>query len=315
MLEQEQLNLPCTAVFEESDATTPACERFADSAPSCAQHLYLKPCLERFRREAVWRVLDTGRYRCPYMLWGQGPALVFIPGLCDDPWSFVLPMARLSERFCCLAYAMPTGVGDGARLAGYRHDDLVADLFALLDHLGIREAIAVGDSFGSTVALRALHDQPERFARGILLGGFARRPLAWAERMLAAFARWWPGRLDDLPGRTPVVERLQFPGFAERESEVWDYFLHHDGQQPIAAVAYRARILQDIDLRPILPRIRQPVLLVCGDRDPLVGKECERELLQGLPRAARAEIEGCGHMPQYTHPEILCEVIERWAAS
>ena len=36
------------------------------------------------------------------------------------------------------------------------------------------------------------------------------------------------------------------------------------------------------------------------------------DLLRGLPHVARAELEQCGHLPQYTHPEVLCEVIERF---
>ena len=54
-----------------------------------------------------------------------------------------------------------------------------------------------------------------------------------------------------------------------------------------------------------MPKIRQPVLLICGDCDPLVGKDCEEVLRAALPIASRAEIVGCGHMPQFSHPEML----------
>ena len=67
-----------------------------------------------------------------------------------------------------------------------------------------------------------------------------------------------------------------------------------------------------LDLRPILPAIHQRVLLVCGDRDPLVGRTCAQELKQGLPFAARAEIEQCGHQPHLTHPEVLGEVVRQF---
>jgi pimeloyl-ACP methyl ester carboxylesterase len=283
-----------------------------ESPPSCSQPLRLDVCLERFRREASWRSFDTGRYSCRYVLWGRGPALIFIPGLCDDPWSFVLPMARLSEQFLCIAYTMPTGHGDGARLRSYRHAELAADLHGLCDHLGLKQAYLLGVSFGSTVALRALHDWPQRFPRGILQGGFARRPLALAEVMLASWARWWPGEMRKLPLRTAILEQMQRPTFAGREPAVWDYFMHHDGSQPMAAIAQKAVLLHHLDVRPLLPAIRQPVLLVCGEHDPLVSKAREQELLAGLPNVARAEIECCGHLPQYTHPETLSEIIERY---
>jgi pimeloyl-ACP methyl ester carboxylesterase len=280
--------------------------------PACSQTLQLGTTLDRFRREAVWRRFDTGRYDCPYMIWGKGPALMFVPGLCDDPWSFIFPMARLSEHFCCIAYSMPTGEGDGAPLARYRHADLVADLLGLLDHLHIREAHLLGCSFGSTVALAALHAQPERFVRTILQGGFARRPLAPAEVLLASWARWWPGRLRHLPLRRLILRDSLAASFARRAPEVWQYYIDHDDALPIAAVAYRALLLHQVDLRPLLPKIRRPVLVLTGDCDPLVRRACAEELLRGLPNAAHAEIEDCGHLPQYTHPEVLCEVVKHF---
>ena len=78
------------------------------------------------------------------------------------------------------------------------------------------------------------------------------------------------------------------------------------------AVARRAVILHRLDLRKVLPEIRQPVLLVCGDHDPLVGRSCENELLQGLPNARRVVFSGCGHFPYLTHPETLAEVVRQF---
>src|SRR5262249_44804128 len=136
---------------------------------------------ERFEREAHHAVCDTGRYRCPYFSWGEGPPLVFVHRLADSRRAFLMPMALLSRHFRCLAYALPPGRGDGARLKPYAHDDLVADLNAILDHAGVRQTYLYGSSFGSTIVLAALHANPQRFPRAILQGGFAQRRLAPAE--------------------------------------------------------------------------------------------------------------------------------------
>ena len=80
----------------------------------------------------------------------------------------------------------------------------------------------------------------------------------------------------------------------------------------MAAVARRALILHQIDLRPLLPAINQPVLMLCGDADPLVGKACEGDLLLGLPHVTRAELVHCGHMPQFTHAELVAELVEHF---
>ena len=150
----------------------------SQDAPECSRPLVVHECLQRWRRETQAGVIDTGRYRCRHVAWGQGPPLVIIPGTSGDALAFVMLMARLQSSFRCISYHFPNGVEDGARLMSCTHDDLVADLFALLDHLKIVQCTLLGVSFGSTLALAALNRQPERFSRAILQGGFSHRPLA-----------------------------------------------------------------------------------------------------------------------------------------
>ena len=231
-----------------------------------------------------------------------------------DAQGFVLLMARLQSYFRCISYDLPDGVADGAALNRYRHADLVADLFAVLDHLSVDRCVLLGASFGSTISLAALHARPQRFTHGILQGGFARRPLAPLEVLAASFARFAPGRLARLPLVRPVLQYNAGAEFQGREPEVWDFFVQQNLQIPVRALAGRALMIHQTDLRPILPAIRQPVLLVCGDYDRLVGKCCEEELQRGLPNVARAEIEQCGHMPQLTHPEVFAEAVQLFLA-
>jgi pimeloyl-ACP methyl ester carboxylesterase len=284
-----------------------------EAAPSChAEPLVFHEVLGRFQEEGVPGICDTGRYRCRYYAWGTGPPLVFIPGLMDDSLSFVLPIARLSEHFRCIAYDLPIGRDDGARLRRYRHADLVEDLFGLMDHLELRDCTLFGSSFGATIALAALHARPARFPGAILQGGFARRPLAWAEVALARCAVSWPWPMHRLPFRLKLVGLSHQVAFANREQAVWDYFLERNGAAPMQAVARRALILHQLDLRPILSDIAHPIMLVVGEQDPLVGRDCEEVLARGLPNCIRAEIQGCGHLPMFSHPEVLAEIVTRF---
>src|SRR5947209_22929 len=200
------------------DCPGPAGASCTDAACSSAVNgpLALGEALERFGREAALGVCDTGRYRCPYFTWGEGPALLLIPGLSDDARSFVLLSALLSKHFRCVAYDMPAGRGDGARLRRTTHAGLVEDAFALLDHLGIRQSYVLGCSFGSTVALAALAAQPERFPRAVLQGGFAHRRLAPAEVLLARLVRYLPGRTRSLPFRNALLRRTHHGPFVGR---------------------------------------------------------------------------------------------------
>jgi pimeloyl-ACP methyl ester carboxylesterase len=270
----------------------------------------------RFHREAVRGVCDTGRYRMPYFVWGSGPPLVFVHGLGDCHEGFLQPISLLSRHFRCIAYNQPLGTtghhGDGACVNRYRHADLVEDLFALLDHVAAPRTYIYGSSFGSVIVLTALARQPERFARAILQGGLACRPLRRIEYLLAHIGRFLPGRVKDLPGRTIVLREIFSRYFVGREPECWDHFCDCTGRTTASAMARFALLLHRIDLRRLLPRIRQPLLLVCGDADVVVGPEFQDVLQQGLPNAGRLIIPSCGHIPSYTHPEILAEVIRQF---
>jgi pimeloyl-ACP methyl ester carboxylesterase len=116
--------------------------------------------------------------------------------------------------------------------------------------------------------------------------------------------------MNHLPLFKTLQRHTHFGPFAARPPEVWRF--HLDNNNPIAAVAAHALLVHATDLRPILGEIRQPVLLVCGDCDPLVSRRCEEALLEMLPNAGRVEIGGCGHFPYLTHPEALAEVVRRF---
>jgi pimeloyl-ACP methyl ester carboxylesterase len=268
----------------------------------------------RFEREAVRGTCDTGRYRMPWYSWGQGPPLLFVHGLGDSSRSFLMPIARLSAHFRCIAYDQPAGGADGARLARYTHQDLVRDVWALLDHLGIQQSYILASSFGATIALEALRQQPRRLPRAILQGGLAYRPLRRAELGLARLGRLLPGTTAWLPLRRWLLRRFNPGLFDDRPPEVWEYFVDCCGRPRIAAVAWQALLLHRLDVRPILSQVRQPVLLVCGDRDLIVPPPYEEVLLEGLPNAGRAILEGSGHVPSYTHPEVFAEVVRQFLA-
>jgi pimeloyl-ACP methyl ester carboxylesterase len=267
--------------------------------------------LRRFEKEAVHGVCPTGRYRCPYFIWGSGPPVAFIHGLGDLACSYVPVISALASDFRCIAYEQPTGRGDGALLRRYTHADLVQDLFTLLDHLGLKQSYLFGSSFGSTIALAAMQARPERIPRAILSGGFAQRMLSPAERLLARVSRFLPGSMRTVPFRKLLIQQCLGPRGIGRP-DLFEFMLRNTGAPPIRAIAQRALLLRRLDLRSLLSDIRQPVLLACGEYDAVVDRDCEQVLLQGLPHCARAEIQDCGHLAHYTHPEAVAELVRRF---
>lgn len=284
----------------------------AGLAVSAPPTVSVSAALSRLRQEATFGSCDTGRYRCPFFVWGRGPPIVLIPGITDNSQSFALVMSHLISEFTCVGYDLPNGAADGAKLGRYRHDDLVRDLIALNDHLGVRPCYVVACSYGASVALRLMHVAPDRVARAVLIGAFARRPIAWVERALCRFARFWPGRMRSMPLPSSLNNPDEKAVFRAAAPDRFAFMRENCGAAPIAAVARHALLLDKLDLRPILPGIVRPVLLIRGDRDRIVPRQYDQELLNGLPLADRVEIPDAGHVPQYTHAELVAELTRQF---
>lgn len=276
---------------------------------------HCRDALAAFDRQVLQNRFSTGRYHMRYVVWrpvhvaSQLP-VVIIHGLADAVRGFAMVMHRLVERMPCIAYELPNGLDDDARWGlYYRHGHYVDDLLALLDHLKLEQAVLMGSSFGTTVALAALARQPHRFPACILKSAFAYRPLRWYERFGARQGRYWSGRLCELPLREWVLRWADPATWAGCSPQARKLFLECNGQTPIRAACRRAVLLDRLDFRPLLPTIQTPVLLIGGDRDRIVPRRYEAALEVGLPKVQRVELADCGHYPQYTHPLATAQAI------
>jgi pimeloyl-ACP methyl ester carboxylesterase len=115
-----------------------------------------------------------------------------------------------------------------------------------------------------------------------------------------------------LPGFEAALRRIHFGPFRECPPSVWRWFVDRCGASPVAAVAHRAWLMHQLDLRSQLADIRQPILFVDGDSDPTVNRAYVAELLNGLPNSDRVELNRCGHYPQLSHAGVVAEVIRRF---
>ena len=274
--------------------------------PVFATAAELTAAVAGFDRHARRGVCVTPRYRLAYADWGAagaGPPVVFVHGLSDQARSFALVMRKLvAAGLRCVAVELADGAGDGAVLGRYKHRHHADDVVCLLDHLGVPQADVFASSYGSTVALSGLIRHPARFRRAVLQGGFARRPLIAAERNLSRLARFCPGRVGDIPFRVRGAAKLDGPQFAGAAPEVYRFMLQCSGRTPIRVVGLRALLLDTLDLRPGLPGVVAPVLMLGGDRDPVVPRHWEAEVEALVPGVRRVEFTPCGHYPQYTLP-------------
>ena len=248
-----------------------------------------------------------------YRTLGQGPPLILVPGIASTYRTYVLLLNLLGQRFRTVLYDYPgEHPQDGANLAKISHDDLVDDLFGLIDHLKIGRVFLVGLSFGSTVALKALHREPRRFPRAALQGAFALREFTRSERWALRLGKMVPGTVSRLPLHRTILaynNKAEFPAILE---DRWRFYVEENGVTPIRSLAHRVKLLADLDLRPILSQIPTEILLIQGNEDRIVARRYFDALKAALPRAEGVILPTVGHQPHLTHAELMARLIGDW---
>ena len=266
--------------------------------------------LRRFQSEPHKGICDTGRYRCPYFVWGEGLPLVLIPGLVHGAWAYAGVAAHLSRDFRCIGYDLPTGERDGAVLGRYRFSDLPGDLTALMDQLQIKKAAILASSFGSMIALAAAARGRDRWLSLILSAGFANCRLAPMEILAARVVRHWPGSLPPLASAFRLVS-ADFKTFLDRQPFAEERWITKElGRLPLRTLAQRVVWMNEISLAPLLTQIAIPVALVYGDRDSTRSRPGAAALREELMQVSEFILPNCGRDAVLTHPELVARVVE-----
>jgi 3-oxoadipate enol-lactonase len=223
---------------------------------------------------------------------GSGPDLVLLHSLLSDRSSF-LPLAhRLAGQVRTSLVNLP-GFGSSPPadpLDGYA--DRVAEYCS---GLGPAKPGIVGNGLGSFVALKLAARHGGRVGRLVLIGA----AVAFPEQGRATFTALAEkaGR-DGMTTIADIAMARMFPEdfiaaqphiVAERKAA----FLNIDP----AAFAAAARALATLDLSSELDRIRNPVLVVVGEKDGATPPVLARDLASRLPDARCVILPGVGHAP------------------
>jgi len=101
---------------------------------------------------------------------GAGPDVVLIHGVTGDLsiWFLCKAMTDLAEHFRVTAFDLRGHGYSDVTGTGYTSSDHAADLFALMNHFGIKSAKLVGHSFGAVIALHAAVLAPDRVEAVVL---------------------------------------------------------------------------------------------------------------------------------------------------
>jgi pimeloyl-ACP methyl ester carboxylesterase len=153
------------------------------------------------------------------------------------------------------------------------------DMFALLDHLGIRRVKAIGLSMGAKTLLHMATQQPDRIEAMVLVSA----------------TPYFPAQARAAMAQLSVDTFSEADWAAQRQRHV-----HGDDQ--IRMLFDQMRGLKDShdDMAftpPLLATIAARTLIVHGDRDPLYPVELALEMYRAIPSSALWVVPNGGHGP------------------
>lgn len=201
--------------------------------------------------------------------------------------------------------------------ASYSIRTLADDLLAVMDEVGLEEAVVVGHSVGGQVALQLCHDRPQLMGsriKGLVLVNTSYGPFTEtlvASGVIARIERLTRRPLDALGRQHARIESLRrlvrpsdavFWGVAlaafghEPSPKQVDFTYDMLANTPVDVIVDLVKSYRDFDMADTLHEIDVPALVVGGTHDRLTLPKASQYLAAHLPRADLQVFEGCGHM-------------------
>ncbi len=186
----------------------------------------------------------------------------------------------------------------------------LADMARAVAAVAPPRAAWVGWSLGGLVAQRLALDAPHRVSRLALVctsPSFVRRP-GWPHAMEYAVLHQFAENLGrDHRGTLKRFLALEVQGSEHATAQLRQLreMVFQHGEPDPSALADGLAILEGTDLRAELAGLAAPVLLVMGRRDNLVPASAGEAVAAMLPGARLRVLEGAGHAPFFSHPEVF----------
>lgn len=273
-------------------------------------------------RTPAIRFACNGDVRIAFQSFGSGPAeIVFVPPFLTNlaaTWDEPV-YADFLHRLGTLGRVTifdKRGSGLSDPIVDWPdYDERCRDVAAVLDASGVERAVLFGVCDGGALSVQFAARYPDRVG-GLVLFGVAARllscpdfPWGWTEQFhdifLDSFEAAWatgaglehlnPSIAGDPRYRALFARLLRLgasPGVARRQREV-DH---------------------DMDLRPLLPDIHAPTLVLARSEDPWVRVENSRYLAEHLRSARLEELPGADHEPWLGDTEPVFDILRSYVA-
>jgi pimeloyl-ACP methyl ester carboxylesterase len=253
--------------------------------------------------------------RVLYVDAGEGPPLLLIPGAdgMKETWRYQLP--ALEDRYRVITADLRSRFPIGSDF-----DQFADDAVQLLDHLGVDSPVVIGQSLGGAIAMRLASLHPERVRALVLANTLARisyEHVGLNATLLAPVAavanRYLPTRAARRLGRVWSEHDVWIYDSSPGWERVVDYALWTGSRtEPSHISGHRVRLLRGEDLRPELPGIEVPALVLKGPRDTYTPAAWAVEIAERIPGAKYVEVDDTGHCSHISMPADFNRELLLW---
>jgi pimeloyl-ACP methyl ester carboxylesterase/DNA-binding CsgD family transcriptional regulator len=269
------------------------------------------------RVKAQAQELGTARLpgggRVAYATTGRGPYLLVVPGwLSHLELGWAVPADRLfyealAQGRTLVRYDRP-GCGVSDAYDGPRTIELeLATIAAVTEALDMTRSDIFGFSLGAMVAASWAAEHPEAVSRLVLYGGWVHGAAIGDEtsrhHVLGLLATSW-GLGSDLLTNLFAPEadagtRRALAGYQRAAAST---------ETAVALL----RLAYELDVRPALPRVASPTLVLHRREDRAAPISQGRALAQGIPGAELVELEGRSHLPAIGDADSVVAEVRRF---
>lgn len=247
-------------------------------------------------------LVDLGGFRLHVRDTGlkSAPTIILLHGFGSSLQTWDNWAGPLERTYRVVRFDLPgAGLSDPDPSGDYTDARTHALILKLMDKLGIKQAVFLGNSLGGRIAWTFAAKYPDRVSKLVLISpdGFASPGFAYGQKadvpaLLSVMTYVLPKALyrPNIEAAYADPKRLTEAVF----DRYYDLTL-----APGSRDALLARMQQTVlvDPWPILPTITQPVLLLWGKKDALIPVANAQDYLKALPNATLTTFDNLGHVP------------------
>jgi epoxide hydrolase 4 len=269
-----------------------------------------------------------------YVSAGDGPVLLFLHGFPDFwyIWRTQLEAFAPSYRAVALDMRGYNLSGKPDAIADYAVSELIADVIALLDHLGVPSATLVGHDWGGVVAWETAHAHPQRIEKLVILNAphpdIFRRELAHNPAQQAAsayierFATAGFERMLLANNCAALTQIVITPGLAAGYLNEEDQHAYHSAWTQPGAIASALEYYRAANYRPgmaydpamVTCKVNTPTLVIWGERDTALLTGNLDGLNDVAPNAQIHRVPDATHAIVHEKPALISDLIRSFLA-